>query len=117
MGAIPEKVRFGLFAVNRGKGSSPACSGNGPYELHDEYFTTEVDGLNSTKKSSTVVSAAIKSPRSLASSAGGPAAGLHSVEGGPETNRILKTVNIETMEQSLNGRDMDVERQHSHLGW
>ena len=117
MRAIPQKVRFGLFTANRGKGSSSTCSGNGPYELHGEYFTTEVYGLNSTTESGTLVSTTGKTPRSLTSSAGGPAAGLDSGEGRPDKNRILKTVNIETIEETPNGSDTDVERQHSQSGW
>ncbi|MCJ1262841.1 hypothetical protein MMC22_002711 [Lobaria immixta] len=117
MRAIPQKIIFGLFTVNRGKESSSTCRGNGPYELHGEYSTTEVYGLNSTKESGTVVSAGGKTPRSLASSAGGPVAGLDSGEGRPDKNQILKTVNIETIEEAPNGSDTDVERQHSQSGW
>lgn len=117
MRAIPQKVRFGLFTANRGKGSSSTCSGNGAYELHGEYFTTEAYGLNSNTESGTLVSAAGKTPPSLASSAGAPAAGLDSGEVRPDKNRILKTVNIETFEEPPNGPDTDVERQRSQLGW
>lgn len=106
--------RFGLSG-QRGNGGSSGYTGKGPYELQRDWHSSEVYGLGLTgKQSSTVTSsAADTNVRSLAPIMGDPTLGLESVGGAPGTNRILKTVHIETVQEPRDDSDLDVEMQSS----
>lgn len=66
------------------------------------------------RKGSTVTSSAADSRvRPLAPTVGELKTGPESVKRGPSTNRILKTVHIETVEEHRDDSELDVEMQTS----
>lgn len=55
--------------------------------------------------------------RSLVPTVEDPTMGFESVEGGLNTNRIIKTVHIETVQEPRDDPDLDIERQPSINAW
>ena len=89
--------------MKRGKAGNPTNE--------DVHYLGEMYSLNWTeRRGDTANSVADVTLRSMAQSAESSAAGLNSVERGPEKNRIRKTVKIETIEEFRNGPNAEVER-------
>lgn len=102
----------------RGNAGISGDTGKGPYQLQREWHSSEVHGLGLTGKQSSMItsSAADTNMRPLAPIMGDPKLGLESVGGGSSTNRILKTVHIETVQEPRDDSDLDVEMQPSISG-
>lgn len=111
---IPQGFRFSRFSGKHGDADSSGCTGKGPYELQRECHSGEVYELNPTGQNGSTADTKV---RSLASPVGDPTTGAKSLEKGPNTNRILKTVHIETIQEPRDDPDLDIEMQPSIPAW
>lgn len=116
---IPQRFRLSRLAGKRGDAGSSGCTGKGPYELQREWHSGEVYGLDRAgKQGSTVTSSAADTKvRSLTPTVGDPTTDLECMGGGSNTNRILKTVHIETVQESRDDQGLDIDMQPNITAW
>lgn len=114
---IPQRFRLSRLAGKRGEAGSSGCTGKGPYELQREWHSGEVYDLAGKQGSTVTSSAADTKVRSLAPTVGDPTTDLESMGGGSNTNRILRTVHIETVQESRDNPDSDVDMQPNITAW
>ncbi|MCJ1466755.1 hypothetical protein MMC07_005375 [Pseudocyphellaria aurata] len=103
MQIIPQGFRQSRFSGKRGGASSSRGAGEGPYELQREWQPGKgyLDLTGKKGDSAITDSTADTKVRSTAPPVEDPTTGLEPVETWePNTNGILKTVHIETMQES-----------------
>lgn len=118
---IPQGLRHSRFSGKRGGASSSRGAGEGPYELQREWQSGDGFSLDLTGRkgdSAVTNSTANTKVLSMAPPVGDPTTGLESVESRePNTNRILKTVRIETLRESRDDSILAVAMRPSNPPW